>query len=284
MVRIITDSSADFEPEELEHMNISCVPMSVTFDDTEYLENINLSKKMFYELLEQEKTHPRTSQPSPQSFMSMLQEAQDAGDEAVVITISSGLSGTCQTACLAKNLLEYEDCYVVDSLTATAGERILVEHAVKLRNAGKTACEIAKELEALRSRITLFACMDTLKYLYKGGRLSSTSYMIGAAANLKPILHVLSNGTLEIQAKMIGMRKGIQYLCQQLSKHKRDTDYPLYVMYSCYRRNGELLADSLRAGGVQIQNNQLVNVGAAIGTHIGPNSVGLVYVSEQGIS
>ncbi|MGM9605829.1 MAG: DegV family protein [Faecousia sp.] len=162
MIRIITDSAADFEPEEIARLGISCVPLSVRFGNAEYQENINLSKEMFYQLLEHESDMPSTSQPSPQAFLSVLQEAQDAGDEAIVITLSSALSGTCQNAFLAKNILEYEQCYIVDSLTATAGERILVEHALKLRSAGQCAKEIASELEALRSRITLYACMDTL--------------------------------------------------------------------------------------------------------------------------
>lgn len=280
MVRIITDSAADYEPEELRERKVSCVPLSVSFGDTTYLDNVTLSKETFYELLEQEDEMPRTSQPSPQAFLSVLQDAKDAGDEAVVVTLSSALSGTCQCAMLARELLEYEDCYVVDSRTATAGERILVERALALRDAGLGAKEIAAALEALRPRVTLYACMDTLKYLHKGGRLSGTSYVIGSFANIKPILHVSEDGRAVIAAKVMGVRKGIRDLCERLAARKPNPAFPLYVMYTRDRTNGERLASALRERGFHIPDRHIVHVGAAIGTHIGPNAFGLVYVAE----
>lgn len=116
MVWIITDSAADLEPEELCAMGVSCVPITVSFGDRDYQENVTLSKAEFYALLQSEKLPPRTAQPSPYEFINALQEARDCGDGAVVITISSALSGTFQGAVLARELLGYETCYVVDSL------------------------------------------------------------------------------------------------------------------------------------------------------------------------
>ena len=280
LVRIITDSAADFEPEELQNRGLPCVPLSVSFGSATYQENVDLSKQTFYSLLEREAEMPRTSQPAPQAFLSVLQAAKDAGEEAVVITLSSALSGTCQCARLAKEMLEYEGCYIVDSRTATAGERLLVERALTLHAAGMGAKEIAAELEALRPRITLYACMDTLKYLHKGGRLSGTSYVIGSFANIKPILHVSEDGRAMISAKVMGVRKGIRYLCERLAAQKPDPAFPLYIMYTHNRTNGESLASALRERGFSIPAHHIVNVGAAIGTHIGPNAFGLVYVSE----
>lgn len=279
-MRIITDSAADFEPEEQKRLNVTCVPLSVRLGGRDYQENINLSKKEFYALLEETPEPPRTSQPSPQAFLSVLREAKEAGEEAVVITLSSALSGTYQGALLAKGMLDYGDCYVVDSLTATAGERILVERAAALRDQGMGGKELVRELEALRPRISLYACMDTLKYLHRGGRLSGTSYVIGSLANIKPILHVSPEGQAEIPAKVLGGRRGIRWLRSRLELQPPDSAYSPYVMYTRNRENGELLADTLRKQGLSIPESHIVNVGAVIGAHIGPNAFGLAYVTR----
>ena len=126
MVRIITDSAADFEPFELEKLNIACIPLSVMLAGKEYRENIDLSKKEFYELLASTGATPQTSQPSPDLLFDQFKAAKDAGDEAIYISISSGISGTYQTALITKDDVDYDGCYVFDSLNATAGERMPV--------------------------------------------------------------------------------------------------------------------------------------------------------------
>lgn len=280
MVRIITDSAADFEPSELENMRISCVPLYVFFGETEYRENINLTKNQFYELLTHEKTAPTTSQPSPDSFVELITEARETGDEALIITLSSGLSGTYQGALVAKELAEYSGCYIVDSRNGTGGERMLVEQAVKMRDMGMGAAEIAKKLEKLREHIVLYTCMDTLEYLHRGGRISDASYRIGSLAHIKPIMHVTKEGKPEIPTKVIGLRKGIDYICKQLCAVKPDPSYPIYIMFTANRENGEKLAEQIRRLGYDIPDFRIYPVGAAIGAHIGPNACGVVYVAE----
>lgn len=281
MVQIIIDSAADFEPYELERMKITCIPISVYFGDNEYRENENLTKPQFYELLKSENDFPNTSQPSPHAFETVLKRAKNSGDGAVVITISSALSGTYQGAVLAKNLLEYEDCYVVDSLTASGGERILAEQAVKLRDAGKSADEIADNLEKLRSRIVLYACIDTLEYLYRGGRISHSAYTLGSVAHIKPILRLSQNGCVEISAKTLGTRRSMDYLHKMLKKDLPDDNFPVYIMYTHNQKKGLALARYLEKKGAYIPDNHIINVGAAIGSHIGPDSCGIAYVKAQ---
>ena len=253
MVRIITDSAADLEPVELERMAVTCVPLSVFFGDTEYRENINLSKAEFYEMLSRAEEFPRSSQPSPQAFMNAYQEAIDKGEEAVVITLSSNLSGTYQSACMAR----------------------------EMRDQGLGAKEIAEEVEKLRSRVVLYTCMETLEYLHRGGRISRTVYRIGSLAHVKPIMHVDPEGRAEIPAKTIGMRRGMEFICQRVREQKPDGGYPLYVMYTQYRENGELLAKKLAAQGCPVPPERIIPVGAAIGTHIGPHAVGVVYIEQE---
>lgn len=280
MVRIITDSAADFEPWELAQQDIICIPLTVIFGDTEYQENVNLSKEKFYRLLEESAGAPKTAQASPQILMDLFQEVKDAGDEAVYITLASALSGTYQTACAAKELVGGGSCYVVDSRNATGGQRMLVEHAVKLRRQGKSAAQIAAGVEDLRERIVLYACVDTLEYLFHGGRISHTVYKIGTLAQVKPIIRVAEDGRVEVPAKALGMRKGMDFLCRRLELQKKSSGYPLYVMYTADRANGEILAGRLRDMGYDVPDSRIINVGAAIGSHVGPNACGLVYVEE----
>jgi len=279
MVRIITDSSADLEPREYERLNITCIPLTVFFDDTEYQENVNLSKDQFYELLYSGKL-PKTAQPSPQILIDLFEEAKAAGDEAIYFSISSAISGTYQTACASKQIVGCDDCYVFDSKNATGGLRVLLEQAVKLRDAGKNAKEIMEGVAAIQDKIVLYACMDTLEYLYRGGRISQTVYKLGTMAQVKPIIRVTEEGAIEVPAKAMGMRKGMDFLCKRVEARKPDLNYSFYAMYTGDRSNGVLLAEKFRAMGYDIPDEKIINVGAAIGSHVGPNACGMVYVSE----
>lgn len=281
MVRIITDSSADLEPQEYEKLGITVLPLFVIFGETEYQETVDLSKDQFYQLLMESKESPKTSQPSPETVENVLRQAMEAGDEAVVVSLSSGLSGTMNSIRMMKNLLGYENCFVVDSLSATGGMRILLDHAVKLRDQGCRAQEIAEALTRLRERIVLYACMDTLEYLMKGGRISKSTYAVGTLANIKPILRVSPEGKVEIPGKVMGMKKGIAHLCKLVQTHKPDPNHPLYAMYTYDRSNARTLAGKFAELGYQVPEEKMIPVGAAIGTHIGPHAVGMVYVEEE---
>lgn len=280
MVRIITDSAADFEPFELEKLNIACIPLSVMLAGKEYRENIDLSKKEFYELLASTGATPQTSQPSPDLLFDQFKAAKDAGDEAIYISISSGISGTYQTALITKDDVDYDGCYVFDSLNATAGERMLVEYAARLRDEGKNAKEIVAALEEARSKVVLAACIDTLEYLYRGGRISQTVYKLGTMTQVKPIIRFSPEGTIEVPAKAMGMRKGMDQLCKRLEAQKPDSSHKIYAVYTADRSVGETLAQRMAAHGCQIPDEQIIPVGAVIGSHIGPGGCGLIYIAE----
>ena len=281
MIRIITDSAADFEPVEIRKLKIQCIPLTVMFGDREYQENISLSKDQFYALMACSSLPPKTAQPSPQYLMELFEESHAAGDIAIYITLSSALSGTYQSAVMTKNMLGYDDCYVVDSLNATGGQRLLVEHAVRLRDEGKSAEEIIAGIEDIRSRITLFACIDTLEYLYKGGRISHTVYKLGTLANIKPIITVEPEGSVGIPAKAMGMRKGIDYQCKQAAAKPADPEHPFYVMYTNNPGVARDLARKLASVGIETTEDRIIQVGAGIGSHVGPEACGLVYVAAK---
>lgn len=278
MVRIITDSAADFTPAELEKMQITCIPLTVIFAQQEYHENINLSKDQFYALLTSTESFPKTSQASPQILLDLFADSHDCGDEAIYITLSSQLSGTYQNALLAKQLTDSPKCFVFDSRNATGGQRMIVEYAVSLRDQGLSAAQILEKLETIRDKIRLYACLDTLEYLHRGGRISYLSYSLGTIANIKPIISVDKEGKVAIPAKTIGMRKGMAYQCKCVEKDRPDPQFPLYVMYTDNRDVACALANKLRAEGIAVPDERIIQVGAAIGAHIGPDACGLVYV------
>ena len=278
MVHIITDSAADLEPREYEALGVTCIPLWVAFGDREYQENVDLSKDRFYELLLEGGEFPKTSQASPAVLEEIFERAKEAQDEAVYITLSSALSGTYQTACMVREDVDYEGAFVFDSRNATGGQRMLVEYACRLRDQGLDAAGIIAGLEAIRDRIELYAVVNTLENLHKGGRISHAVYTLGNLAQIKPIISVDTEGKVNLPGKAMGMRKGMDFLGKRLSARKPDGAYPLYVMYTNDRSVAETLAQRLEANGWKIE--RIIQVGAAIGTHIGAEACGIVYVGE----
>lgn len=281
MVRIITDSAADFEPEELEALGVDCIPLAVSFGEKDYQENVNLSKPEFYRMLRKEKEFPRTSHPGPFVYEKRMRDAREAGDTAVIITISSAISGTYQTALMALEESGCGDCCaVVDAKTATGGQRMLVEVACRMRDEGKDFREIAAALEALRPRIRIFACMDTLEYLYRGGRMNGIAYVLASVANIKPLITVARDGSVQVIAKMLGLHRGMNYILKCYREELPDPAYPLYFMYTEDPENGRKLMEHMNRNGEHFTDNRVIPVGAAIGSHVGPGACGLVYVAK----
>ena len=281
MVQIITDSAADLVLREYEKLGVTCIPLRVAFGDAEYRENVDLDKVKFYELLLSSAEFPKTSQASPAVLEGIFADAKAAGDETIYITLSSALSGTYQTACMIRDDAEYEGAYVFDSRNATGGQRMIVEYACRLRDQGLNAAEIVEGLASMRDRVELYAVVNTLEYLHKGGRISHAVYTLGSLAQIKPIISVDVEGKVTLPGKAMGMRKGMDMLCKRLTARKPDEDHPLYVMYTNNRSVAETLAQRLEAQGWgTIPAERIIPVGAAIGAHVGPDACGIVYVGE----
>ena len=280
MVRIITDSAADFEPQEYQQLNVTCIPLRVMLGETEYQETVDLTKDQFFQLLAATGATPSTAQPSPQCLLDLFEDAKRCGDEAIYICLSSALSGTYQSAMMTCQEADSDSCYVLDSKNATGGQRLLVEYAVRLREEGKTAAQIVEAVEAIRDKIVLYACIDTLEYLYRGGRISHTVYKLGTMAQVKPVIRVTEEGAIEVPSKAMGMRKGMDLLCKRMEQQKASSEHNLYVMYTADRTIGETLAKKVRELGYEVPEDRIIQVGAGIGSHIGPNACGFVYVAE----
>ncbi|MCR4633620.1 MAG: DegV family protein [Erysipelotrichaceae bacterium] len=283
MVIIATDSAADFELDELKKMNVTYMPMSVMFGEDQYLENISISKEQFFERLKTDTHFPKTSQPSPAMFEELFENARKNKDEVVYLPLSSGLSGDYQTAMSVASMVAYEGIYVIDTLTCTGGQRLLVEKAVKMRDKGCSGKQIAEAMEQLKQKTVIYTAMDTLEYLYKNGRLSNTAYYIAQLGHIKPIMHCAadSQGKAEIVSKHIGLNKAIRYIVERFDSEIPDPDYPIYVMYTYDKVNAYKLAEKLREEkGYTISEDQIIPVGATVGAHIGPYACAVAYVKK----
>lgn len=278
MIRILVDSAADFSAEEAKARNMELVPINITFNDKNYLDGIDITKDEFYELLTTSETFPMTAQPSPQDFLDVFEDVKEKGDQLVYISLSSALSGTFQSATLAKSMAEYDEIYLVDSLSATRAIRLMAEYACKLREEGKDAATIAEALETFRSRVVILAAVDTLEYLYKGGRLSKAAAAVGELANLKPIVTVTKEGTMAVPAKALGRNKALSTLVKMVTEKDIDTTFPIYSVYAVGEENTEKLEQKLGKEGVRVTKR--LQIGSTIGCHVGPGAFGVIFVTK----
>ncbi len=276
-IRIITDSSADITPEFAASTGITVIPLPVTFGDTTY---DTMETSLFYEKLMEGSTFPKTSQPSPQVLLDLFEDAKKAGDSVIAILLSSTLSGTYQCACLAKDMTDYSEIYLVDSLSATIVLKVLAEEALKLRDQGVSAPEIAAALDELKGRIKIYAVMDTLEYLCKGGRLSKAEAQIGTLANLKPIITITKEGNVKVTDKCIGIGMGSKAVLKKLKQANLDPDYPIYPVYTYNQANCLAFCKKIQAQNPELVLAEPSHVGSVIGTHIGPHAFGIIIVTR----
>jgi len=280
-IRIITDSAADFSAAELKQYNITAVPLQVIFGEDAYLDGQTLTPDLFWSRLTGGE-NPTTSQPSPDAFLTAFEAAKAAGEDVVCITLTSALSGTMQSATIAASMAEYDGhIHIVDSLVVTTAQRLLVSYACQLRDAGKSAQEIADAVRGLSPRIRLFACLDTLEYLARGGRIPKAVASVGGAVRFKPLITLSPEGAVELCGKGIGLHRATEALIRQVEKHQIDPAFPVLPLYTCDSANAEALVKKLNAAGIACRAEDLCAVGATIGTHAGPNAFGLVFVEAE---
>ena len=278
MIRIVVDSSADYSIEELHSKNIEQISLIVNVNEKSYRGGIDITPDELYEILISGEAFPTTSQPSPQDILDVFEDAEEKGDSVIYITLSSALSGTFQTANMVKNMVSHPEIYIIDSLSATHIIRVLADHACKLRDEGKCAAEIAQAVKELQPRVKVIAGLDTLEYLFKGGRLNKATAVIGELTNLKPIITISEAGTISVIGKCIGRNKALAFITKALSEKTLDPDFPVYSIYAYGTENTEKLEQKLESIGISCQER--LQLGSTIGTHIGPGAFAVVFVEK----
>lgn len=279
MIKILIDSSSDLTKREAEEKGFLFVPIGIHLDGKEYEDGVDLTKDEFYDLLVHGGTFPQTSQPSPQIFLDLFEQAKKDGDEIVAILLSSALSGTYQSAVLAAQMVDYEGIYLIDSLTATGVIRVIADYARRLADEGKSAAEVAAQTETFKSRVHVIAMMDTLEFLQKGGRIGKAAAMVGELARLKPLITLTEEGGVGVIGKTIGKNKAMSFLLKWLEERSLDDAFPAYSVFTSGTENCEQFEEKLAKHGISTAGR--LQLGAAIGTHIGPGAFGIVYVEKE---
>ena len=279
-ITIITDSASDISQNN--NKGVTVLPMTITFGEENYEDGVSLTPDSFYMKLIESSALPKTSQVSPYAFGQAYENALKSADYVIVITLSSKLSGTYQSACIAAD--DYDGrVFVIDSENVTVGEQILVAYALSLIDKGIEVNTIVSQLNTMKKRIRLVALLDTLEYLKKGGRISSGAAFLGNVLSIKPVIAIV-DGEVSFLGKARGSKQGNNFLIQQVDTYG-GIDYSLPVLLG-YTGCSTVLMDkyikdssSLWEGRIPVPD--VIQVGATIGTHIGPGGITVAFFSRE---
>lgn len=275
MIKIMVDSASDCRDNNIFDYFI---PITVELDGRSYQDGIDLDNNTFYDLLTTTEEFPKTSQPAPDAFLQIFTEAKNNGDEILYFALSGSLSGTFQSASIAKAMAEYDDIYIIDTKSATHMIGYYAAYAKTLIAQGLSASLIAAECESLKGKIKVFAGLDTLEYLYKGGRVSRAAATVGEVAGIKPVITITEEGTVNAGSKAIGINRAIQTILTKTGSFEVDDRFPMYSLYTYGTENVEKLETKLAAAGYNPQGR--LQIGSTIGAHTGPGVYGVLFVAK----
>jgi len=275
-IRFITDSASDMNNSR---EDVTILPLHIRFGEEEYADGVTISHKEFYEKLIECDTLPTTSLVSPAVFEEAYEKAVSAGETVIVVTISSKLSGTCQCARLAADMANVDNVLFVDSENVCLGESLLVRLAVQLRDAGKTAGQIATTLEHAKEHLHLVAVIDDLKYLRKGGRLPAAVAVAGGMLGIKPLI-TIKEGKVVMAGKARGLPGAYVALFKKIEELGGiSTCADALAGYTLAPREVQPIQTYLQEN--LGRNEALVRqIGCVIGTHAGPGAFGLAFLDE----
>lgn len=281
MIRIITDGTSDMTAQRASELNVDVIPMRVFFGQESFLDGVDITREEFFARLASSEELPTTSQLNPDDFLELFQKYTDQGDQIVGIFVSTELSGTCQSACIARGMVEGGEIHIVDSRTVTFALALLVEEAVRMRNSGMSASEIAAGMEKLARRTRLLAIVDTLTYLKRGGRISAATAAVGGLLGIKPIVGVDSRGTVEALGKARSIPSGLEWIAQHIEQAPADPVRLVAYGHSNSPERVPACMEALRDVLPQEQPAVMGSIGAVIGTHVGPGAVGVAYIAAE---
>lgn len=278
-VRIVIDSSTDLRPEIVDR--VSVVPLTISFGEDVFVDGVTIDRKRFYEKLIESDVIPKTSQPSPDAFMKVYEEAKAAGEEVVVITVSSKLSGTFQSAMIAAE--EYDNVFIVDSRSVAIGAGILAEYALRLADGGMEAKDIFESLIAQRQNVRVIAMLDTLEYLRRGGRISGAAAFAGGLLSIKPVVSI-EDGEIRILGKARGSKQGNNLLMKEIEVSGGvNFEMPLLLGYTGLSDAllKKYIEDSADLWAGNVEKLPATVVGSSVGTHAGPGAVAVAYFKNK---
>lgn len=283
MIKLLIDSAADISKQEAEEKGIVMIPMLITIGTEEFYDGVNLYPEQFWEKLIESDVLPKTSLINSFRFEEIFEKHTKSGEELIVITISSKLSGTYASAQQAAQKFAGK-VHVIDSLNACVGERLLCDYALRLIEQGLSVKEIVNELEEKKKRIKVMALLSTLEYLKKGGRISTAVAFAGEMISIKPVVGVV-DGEVKLIGKALGSRKG-NNLLNKLVQEVGGIDFtmPYATVWSGLDTSilDKYIKDSANLWAVHSDNVPKYILGATIGTHVGPGVVGVAFFGNKG--
>lgn len=280
-VKLVIDSASDISRKEAEELGIHMISMSILFGNKTYMDGVDLCGRDFFEKLIESDALPTTSQINMFQFEECFSELTSDGSDVVAVTLSSRLSGTYAGAVSAAGSFPGK-VFVVDSLNASIGERILIQYAVRLLRQGKTARELVDNLEEARQKIRLMALLDTLEYLQKGGRISAAVAMSGTLLQIKPVISIM-NGEVKMIGKAMGSKKGNNLLRQLIEKSGGiDFQMPYAAAYSGMDDSllQKYIKDSASLWEDELDHVPSYCIGSTIGTHVGPGAIAVAFFEK----
>lgn len=274
MLRIVTDSSAEISQKQAAELGIEVLPLTIIFGTEQFRDGIDMMPEEFYKRLVSSSEFPHTAQLGYEELTSLYKDAKEKGDEVLIMPISSALSGTYGWTVRAARDVGYEKVHVYDGKCTTFMLEMLVKEAVKLRE--RPVEEVISALDDLRSRMRLYAALDTLEYLKRGGRISKAAATVGGMLKIKPVITVTEDGKIGLIHKSIGMNSALRYISELYLSDKKDANYAVRTIYcmddsNCLKLRGLVGETPLPPE----------NICPIIGTHIGPSAAGIVYVVEK---
>mgnify|MGYP000959970864 CR=1 FL=1 len=283
-VKVITDSANDLPKKIIDFYNIQYASLTVTFDDeVTFNDGKDLSRDEFYFRLIEAKQLPKTSQPSPQAFYELMEEALAQDLEVVVITLSSALSGTYNSALMAKNMFPEEKqqkIHIIDSLAASMGQGLLVLAAAKMAQDDMSGDEITKNIYTLRSKLRCIFTVDTFEYLLRGGRITKVQAVLGTMLDIKPLMKVTPEGTLAVFEKVRGKKKAFTRLMDVMAEMGKDlSSQTVGIVHTRAPEEANTWAQKIREL-YNVKDIIIAEMSATIGTHTGPGCIGIFFYGE----
>ena len=279
MVRIIADSSCDISVEEGKKLGVEIIPLIINFGKESYRDCIDINAKQFYEKLKTSNVFPTTSQPPFNLWREMFEQAKENNDTIILILLSSKISGSYETACLAKSQVGYENIHVIDSRGTIQVEKFLVLEAIKYKDKLE-ANELVKHINDLRDRIKLRAAVDTLDAFLRGGRIKRSTAVIGTLLNIKPLISFDNDGTLLSYGKKHGLNKALNFIVDETIADGIDNNYPVMFGY-CMTDEGMKQLIQKATEKLTIDNYTIEEISPVIGVHVGTNASIIVYVAKE---
>lgn len=277
--RVVADSSCGISIEEAKKIDLEILPLVINFGKESYRDGTEMNNEQFFEKLGTSADFPTTSQPPFEELVQLCKQAKANQERLYLLVLSSKISGTYQSACLAKEKVGYDEVYIIDSLATVQVFKILVLETLKLKDQMEPKALIA-HLQSLRQRTKLIAAVDTLEYLWRGGRVSRSTAFLGGLLNIKPLIKIDEKGNIVAYAKKHGLNKALNALVEEFLNDAYDENYPVYFGY-CKDDAGcnQLMEKVFEKCSISRYHKE--DISPVIGVHVGTNASIITYVKKE---